>query len=185
MRKEIIETGKFLALILRHKPETIGIKLDSNGWVDVQELIDKASIYQKTERHIPLTKKILDEIVATNDKKRFEYSEDGWSIRASQGHSIAVALDLDPIDPPEFLYHGTAEKFLDAIKISGIKKMSRNHVHMNANPQMSLKVGMRHGKPVVLKIRAKEMDADGYKFFLSKNNVWLTEEVPIKYIDVN
>ena len=177
--------GKFLALILRHQPETIGLKLDSNGWADVQELIDLSNSYQKAEGYTPLTMELLDEIVETNDKKRFEYSEDGWCIRASQGHSINVDLDLDPKDPPEFLYHGTAERFIDAIKVSGLKKMSRNHVHMNVDPKMSLKVGMRHGKPILLKVRAKEMDADGYKFYLSKNNVWLTDEVPVKYIEFN
>jgi len=182
MRKELIGLSKFISLVLRHRPETIGIQMDNNGWVEVKELVEKSNEHQKSGRNSFLTKEILDEIVATNEKKRFSYSEDGLKIRASQGHSIGVDLALSPKDPPEFLYHGTADRFLDSIKKDGLKRMNRDHVHLSSDLNTVIKVGQRHGKPEVLKINSKEMQKDGFKFYLSENNVWLTESVPSKYI---
>jgi len=186
MKKELVSVSKFLSLVLRHKPETLGIKMDSEGWVEVDELIREYNIYQKSGKFglIELTKEILDEVVATNDKKRFAYSKDGWNIRASQGHSIEVDLKLDPKSPPEYLYHGTADKFTPAILKDGLKKMKRQHVHLSQTVETAAKVGSRHGKPQVLRIKSREMQKDGFNFFLSDNGVWLVNDVPVKYIDV-
>lgn len=183
MRKELIGMSKFLSFVLRHRPESIGLQMDENGWVDVNELIDKSNIYQKGSGYEPLTKEILDEIVATNEKKRFSYSDDGWLIRASQGHSVDIDLDLKPKSPPEYLYHGTADRFINLIKKDGLKKMNRNHVHLSSTFETALKVGQRHGNPKVLRIKSKEMDKDGLLLFLSDNDVWLADEVPAKYIE--
>ena len=132
-----------------------------------------------------MTKAILDEVVDTNEKKRFAYSEDGWCIRASQGHSVDVDLELKPQDPPEYLYHGTADRFVSLIQKDGLKRMNRNHVHLSSTLDTAIKVGQRHGTPKVLRVKAREMKKDGFSFFLSENKVWLTNEVPVKYIEVN
>ncbi len=168
------EISKFLSLVLRHKPETIGIKLDSNGWVDVDELISKM---QKG-----ITKEILEEIVLTNDKQRFAFNEDKTKIRANQGHSLNIDLGLKESTPPDMLYHGTAERFIKSIMETGIKKNSRRHVHLSENTETAVSVGNRYGKPVLLKVDTKRMSVDGYKFYVSENNVWLTDSVPVKYI---
>ena len=184
--KSIVKISKFLSLVLRHKPETIGIKISEDGWVNVNELIKKFNDYTifNNTKLIPINKSILDEVVDTNNKKRFAYSEDGLSIRASQGHSIDVDLKLTPQIPPEFLYHGTAVRFVDAIyKSGGLSKMKRQHVHLSQEESTAINVGSRHGKPLILKVKASEMLKDGYKFFLSDNGVWLVDEVPVKYID--
>jgi len=190
MRKELIGMSKFLSLVLRHAPETIGLQLDSEGWADVNELISKAEIYQKTEKFEPLTQKLLDEIVATNEKKRFAYSDDGWRIRASQGHSVDVDLKLKPTVPPKYLYHGTVEANLHSISINGLKKMSRNHVHLSADKSTAEKVGLRHAhgyknKLRVLRVNAEDMNKDGYDCYLSANGVWLTDNIPSKYIEID
>lgn len=179
MQKELVHISKFISLVLRHKPETIGLNMDSEGWVDVDELIHKANAY----RSASLTREMLDEVVATNDKKRFAYSDDGKRIRASQGHSIDVDLKLEPKDPPEYLYHGTANTSLGMIFRDGLKKMKRQHVHLSQSDDTATKVGSRHGKPVVLKVKAQEMKKDGFDFFLSANGVWLVDNVPVKYIE--
>lgn len=186
MKKELIGVSKFLSLVLRHKPETLGLNMDSEGWVDIDELIREYNVYQKSGKFglVPLAKDILDEVVATNDKKRFAYSADGWRIRASQGHSIEVDLKLVPKTPPEYLYHGTATRFVNFILSDGLKKMKRQHVHLSQTEETASKVGCRHGKPQVLRVRSGEMAKDGIKFFLSDNNVWLVESVPVKYIDI-
>ena len=183
MNKKLIGMSKFVSLVLRHKPETIGIKLDDDGWTDVQTLIYHAEIYQKSNGWEPLTKELLDEIVTDNNKKRFEYSKDGWKIRARQGHSVKVDLKYDPVDPPEYLYHGTAEKFVASIKTSGVNKGKRHHVHLSQDYDTAVKVGKRHGKPNVLRILSKEMFEDGLKFYKTDNNVWLTDEIPVEYIE--
>ncbi len=167
------DISKFLSLVLRHKPETIGLVLDENGWADVKELVSKMG---------NLTIETLEKIVETNDKKRFAFNEDKTKIRASQGHSLKINLDLKPVEPPEVLYHGTADKFVEVIKSTGIKKQSRSHVHLSSNFDTAVNVGQRHGKPVVLEVKAKKMHQDGYKFYLSENNVWLTDFVPSEYI---
>ncbi len=183
MKKELIGLSRFLSLVLRHDPAIIGIKLDKNGWVSCDELISKVNKYKNEKKSIELTKEILDEVVDTNDKKRFAYSQDKIKIRASQGHSIDVDLKLKPVEPPEYLYHGTAYRFIKSIKEDGLNKMSRQHVHMNEIPSMSEKVGSRHGTAKVLRIRANEMYKNGVNFYLSENKVWLTDNIDTKYID--
>jgi putative RNA 2'-phosphotransferase len=177
MRKDLVSVSKFLSLILRHKPETIGVSLDQNGWVPIQELLKAASVYNQA-----IKRELLDEVVFTNDKMRFSYSPDGLKIRANQGHSVEVNLALKPIEPPAVLYHGTVNKFLNSIWTSGLQKMERNHVHLSATIETAKAVGCRRGKPVVLSIEAQKMHQDGNEFFLSANGVWLTESVDIKYI---
>jgi putative RNA 2'-phosphotransferase len=185
MRKELIGMSKFISMVLRHKPATIGITLDGEGWVDVQELIDNASIYQSDKGMEALTKDLLDEIIDTNEKRRFEYSEDGWRIRARQGHSVDVELGYAAITPPKSLYHGTASRFVPSIRANGIDKRKRHHVHLSKDHDTAVKVGQRHGKPHVLRVDTETMSKDGYKFFETDNNVWLVDNIPAKYIDFN
>lgn len=169
--------SKFLSLILRHQPETINLVLDENGWADVNELIAKSA-----RNKIYFTSEELDEVVETNNKKRFAFNEDKTKIRANQGHSIDVDLALKAQQPPEFLYHGTAEINLSSILEKGIEKRSRQHVHLSGDKETAAKVGMRHGKPVILTIRTGFMFQEGIEFYLSENGVWLTDFVDAKYI---
>ncbi len=168
------EISRFLSLVLRHKPEKIDLVLDGNGWASVTELLSKLKP--------TITMEILKEIVESNDKKRFAFNEDKSKIRASQGHSIKIDLALESVEPPEVLYHGTAKRFLDSIKKSGLQKQSRTHVHLSGNHDTAINVGKRHGKPIVLKIDTKKMSIDGHKFYISENEVWLTDNVPVEYI---
>lgn len=175
--KQITNLSRFLSLVLRHEPQKIGIQLDASGWVPVNELIAGC------HRHgMPITSDLLREIVATNDKKRFALSEDGLRIRANQGHSVEVELGLSPAVPPETLYHGTVERFLDSIRSDGLKKGERHHVHLSAEEKTALKVGERRGQPVILRVAASQMHADGYTFHQTANGVWLTDHVPPQYI---
>ena len=167
----------FVALVLRHNPAAAGSALDKNGWADVNELINGIN---RTGRYIDF--ETLAEIVATDEKQRFAFNSEKSKIRASQGHSIDVDLELEETEPPKFLYHGTAEKYLESIKRQGIEKKTRNFVHLSPTEQTAIKVGSRHGSPVVLKIDAQRMAAEGYKFFISKNGVWLTDRVPFEYV---
>ena len=169
-------TGRFLAYVLRHNSAAAGIELDKNGWANVDELLVGV---QRSGRSIDITK--LEEIVATDDKCRFSFNEDKSKIRANQGHSIDVDLEFGEETPPDILYHGTAEKYIESIKQNDIQKRTRQFVHLSITEQAALNVGSRHGKPIVLKIDAKQMYSDGYKFFLSENGVWLTDNVPFKY----
>ncbi len=178
MSDELVRTSKFLSLILRHQPEKIGLTLDANGWADVDELILRANEAGKR-----LNRNLLDRIVAENDKKRFAFSEDGTRIRASQGHSIDIDLALTPSTPPDVLYHGTASRFVESIRAEGLHSGNRQHVHLSLDVATATMVGSRHGKPVVLVIRAGEMVAAGHQFYLSANGVWLTELVPAAFID--
>jgi putative RNA 2'-phosphotransferase len=170
--------SKFLSLILRHNPETIGLKLNENGWADVNELLLKA---RKNGPHFSFDD--LQEVVATNDKQRFAFNEDVTKIRASQGHSVNITLDLTPQEPPAFLYHGTVAKFIDSIKKEGLQKMSRQHVHLSQDKETAEKVGSRRGIPKILHIRSGQMQLDGFVFYLSDNGVWLTDHVPAHYIN--
>lgn len=172
-------TSKFLSLVLRHKPDTISLNLDENGWADVTALIEKCN-----QHNVILSKILLDEIVATNEKQRFAFNDDKSKIRANQGHSITVELDLEEKMPPEILYHGTAERFLDSILKNGILKQSRQQVHLSANIDTAQKVGTRHGKPVVLTVKAAAMYNAGHKFYLSQNGVWLTDSVHPEFLIV-
>lgn len=179
MNENIAKTvSKFLSLVLRHSPEKIGLKLDENGWADVEELILKCS--QKGNK---LDAVLLDYVVENNDKKRFAFNEDKTKIRASQGHSISVELNLNETEPSEYLYHGTVGKFMENIQKEGLKKMSRQHVHLSKDRETAIKVGSRRGVPKILTVRSGAMHRDGFKFYLSENNVWLTDEVPAKYIE--
>ncbi len=181
MSKELKSISKFMSLVLRHKPEEIGLQLDVNGWADVDELIEKMN--EKASQSI--TKELIEEVVESNEKKRFVFNEDHTRIRANQGHSIEVDLQLTPTTPPAILYHGTAKKHLASIMATGLNKASRHHVHLSANIDTAKQVGQRHGKPVVLLIDAQRMFTDGLSFYVSENNVWLTEEVNIMYLSIN
>jgi putative RNA 2'-phosphotransferase len=176
--KEINNISKFLSLVLRHTPETIQLQLDNNGWANVDELIIQSHQFGKE-----FDFGLLEEVVETNDKKRFTFNEDLTKIRANQGHSIAVELNLKESEPKDFLYHGTVEKFIDSIKKEGLQKMSRQYVHLSKDNETAIKVGSRRGKPIVLKVNATKMFENGFKFYLSENNVWLIDEVPAIYID--
>jgi len=173
------EISKMLSLILRHAPEHIGIILNQNGWTDIKQLISKA---KKAGYKINLEK--LLETVQTNDKQRFTISEDGRKIRAAQGHSIDIDIDLalPPIEPPEILFHGTASANLNSIFEQGIHSAKRQYVHLSPDEETALKVGSRHGKATVLKINTAQMFQDGFKFFKADNGVWLTDHILPKYI---
>ncbi len=173
---DLTKTSRFISLILRHKPETIGITLDEHGWAKVAELIDGIS---KTQ-YIDMA--MLEKIVATDNKQRFSFNEDKTLIRANQGHSISVDVELPEKKPPVVLYHGTGEKYVSSIDEQGLIPKSRLYVHLSKDEQTAKTVGSRHGKPVIYEIHADEMYEDGYQFYLSVNGVWLTKSVPTKYM---
>lgn len=175
--KEIIKISKFISLVLRHKPETIELRLDDNGWADTVDLIEKMN-----KTGFQLTLDVLDHIVLTNNKKRFSFNEDKTKIRANQGHSLEVELGLKETEPPEYLYHGTGEKSVNSILSTGLEKRSRQHVHLSNDIQTATMVGLRHGKPKIFIIAAKQMKTEGFSFFLSDNNVWLIDNVPVRYL---
>lgn len=177
MKDRTVRISKFLSLVLRHRPEEVGIKLDREGWVSVSELLRafEASGF-------PLTHEELQEVVSKNDKQRFSFNQDGSFIRANQGHSINVELGYEPVTPPPVLYHGTAERSLPSIKREGLLKGRRHHVHLSELRETALAVGKRYGKPVVLSVASGEMHRDGHQFFRSANGVWLTAHVPVRYI---
>jgi putative RNA 2'-phosphotransferase len=170
------DTSKFMSLILRHKPEVIDISLDEHGWANVDEMI--AGIAKTREFNMD----ILEEIVRTDEKQRYSFNEDKTLIRANQGHSIPVDVELDEAEPPRELYHGTGEKYVASIDVQGLIRKSRLYVHLSKDSDTAMKVGKRHGKPVVYIVKSGEMYKDGYKFYLSKNGIWLTKEVPAKYL---
>jgi putative RNA 2'-phosphotransferase len=176
--KETIKTSKFLSLVLRHEPERVGLKLGDGGWVGVEELLKAVNGHGTA-----LTLDQLKHVVETSEKKRFAFSEDGLRIRASQGHSVEVDLQYAPQTPPEILYHGTATRFLDSIRERGLQKMERHDVHLSAETKVTLQVGGRHGKPVLLTIRAGEMHKAGFIFRRSANGVWLVDHVPPQFIE--
>ncbi|NQU20130.1 MAG: RNA 2'-phosphotransferase [Candidatus Nealsonbacteria bacterium] len=176
--KSVKRTSKFLSLVLRHQPEKIGISLDDAGWVDVDVLLGA------TARHgRPISRDTLDYVVRTNDKQRFIFSEDGQRIRANQGHSVDVDLGYRPADPPEILLHGTPTRFIESIRQNGLKKMDRHHVHLHADEATATAVGRRRGKPVLLKVRAQDMAREGHEFLVTPNEVWLTDHVPVEFIE--
>jgi len=170
--------SKFLSYVLRHQPEAIGICLDSEGWVDIETLL------QAMQQHgQQLTRDALQTVVDTNDKKRFTISEDGLRIRAAQGHSTQqVAMQYTPVTPPSVLFHGTATRFLRSIQKQGLLPGSRQYVHLSANEEVAYSVGLRHGAPVILEVKAELMRQDGYAFYLADNGVWLTKAVPARYL---
>jgi putative RNA 2'-phosphotransferase len=170
--------SKFLSLVLRHDPGSIGLELDENGWAAVEMLIarsaGKGRVFSLEE---------LEEVVVKNDKQRFSFNGDKTKIRANQGHSVEVELQLEKEIPPITLYHGTVERFLTPIRAEGLQKMSRHHVHLSKDKETAEKVGNRRGPAIILTIRSGEMSKDGFVFYVSSNGVWLTDHVPIKYID--
>jgi putative RNA 2'-phosphotransferase len=178
MDRSLVSLSKFVSLILRHEPERIGLTLDPQGWAGVEELLAAAA------RHgTALTREKLERIVAENEKQRFAFSDDGQRIRARQGHSVDVDLKLSAQAPPDILYHGTAMRFLESIRATGLEARSRQHVHLSRDEATAIQVGQRHGKPIVLKVRAGQMHAVGHEFYLSENQVWLTARVPPQFLD--
>lgn len=170
------DTSKYISLILRHKPEVINITLDEHGWANVDELIKGVS---KTH---PIDFEMLEEIVASDEKQRYSFNEDKTLIRANQGHSIPVDVELEEVEPPEILYHGTGEKYVSSIDKEGLLPMSRLYVHLSSDMDTAIKVGKRHGRPVIYQVFSHNMAKDGYTFYRSVNGVWLTKEVPVKYL---
>jgi putative RNA 2'-phosphotransferase len=177
MNRRQTDISKFLSFALRHEPASIGIELDANGWVPIAELLEAARAHGRS-----ISRDELDVVVEQNSKRRFAISDDGQRIRASQGHSVDVDLGYEPAVPPATLYHGTATRFVDAIRSRGILRGSRHHVHLSVDAETARAVGSRHGSPVVLVVRAGAMAAAGMTFFVSANGVWLTEHVPPEYI---
>lgn len=174
----IVRLSKFLSLLLRHRPEVAGLELDPQGWVEVDVLLEKV----RAAGH-NMDRALLETVVATNNKKRFAFSEDGLRIRASQGHSVAIELGYAPVTPPEWLFHGTATRHLSAIREAGLIKGKRHHVHLSREEKTAVQVGGRHGVAVVLRVRAGEMHAAGHVFYCSENGVWLTDAVPPEYLE--
>ena len=171
-----VRLGRFLSLVLRHDPHAAGITLDEHGWADVNALLAGVN---RTGRKIDLF--TLERIVRENNKQRYSFNEDHTKIRANQGHSISVDVELREVEPPKYLYHGTASRFLPAIQAEGIRRMSRQYVHLSGDFETAVAVGKRHGIPVVITIDAAAMARDGVGFYRSENGVWLCEHVEPKY----
>jgi putative RNA 2'-phosphotransferase len=178
MTQDKIRTSKFLSLVLRHQPDSIGLVLDANGWADIDALIARAGAHGVT-----LTRELIAEIVATSDKQRFALDATGDRIRANQGHSVDIDLGLAPIEPPAILFHGTGAATVPAIRAEGLKPGDRQHVHLSPDAATAIKVGQRHGRPVVLRVFAGKMWGQGSPFFRSANGVWLTPAVPPEFIE--
>lgn len=174
--KVLTSTSKYISLILRHKPEVIGICLDEHGWADVNELVEGVN---KTH---PLDMELLERIVAEDEKQRYSFNEDRTKIRANQGHSVPVDVELKEIIPPDVLFHGTGYKFTSSIDEQGLIPKTRLYVHLSKDADTAYKVGSRHGRPVIYTVLSRQMYEDGYKFYLSVNGVYLTKEVPVKYL---
>lgn len=177
MRRELVQYSKFLSLVLRHDPASVGVKLDAAGWVNFDKLL-AAMKRKRTE----ITREIIVEVVETNEKQRFAFSPDMSKIRASQGHSIGVELGLKPAEPPEFLFHGTTWKNIPSIRKEGLLRGKRDHVHLSADEATATNVGARHGKPVILTVEARRLVVEGHAIYLSDNGVWLTSHVPAEFI---
>lgn len=176
-RHELKRHSKFLSLVLRHRPEAIGVELDEAGWTPVDELLDALVRHGR-----PLTREQLETIVRENDKQRFTFDEAGLHIRASQGHSVAVELGYEPRQPPDMLFHGTPRQFVSSIRRTGLRRQQRHHVHLHADRQTAIHVGSRRGQPVLLEIDAGRMHEAGYVFYVTPNEVWLTDAVPPEFI---
>ena len=175
--KRLVRISKFLSKYLRHAPHELGLELETGGWVAVDNLIEASA-----KAGFRYTRAELDEVVATNSKQRFSFDETGTRIRANQGHSVEVDLELPPATPPDVLYHGTGEKSVATILENGLVRMKRHHVHLSRDIETARAVGARHGRPVVLEVDAAAMAAAGHVFYLSENKVWLTDEVPARFL---
>lgn len=174
-----IRTSRFLSLVLRHRPERIGITLDAAGWVEIDELLAKCTAHGQ-----PLDRAALEHVVAHCDKQRFAISPCGSRVRASQGHSTDVALGYAASEPPDTLFHGTTERAVAAIRREGLRRMQRHHVHLSADEATAARVGERRGPAVVLRVDAAAMRRAGHVFFVSANGVWLTDSVPAEFVNV-
>jgi len=177
--KRKTKISKFLSLILRHKPETIDLELDENGWADVKELLEKSARNGNS-----FSREELESVVETNDKKRFAFDARREKIRASQGHSIEVEIEFEEKTPPKTLYHGTAEKNVEAILQNGLQKMQRHHVHLSTEIETARAVGIRYGKPVIFRIDTEKMLEANFKFHVSANGVWLVESVSPEFLEI-
>ena len=177
MTQDLAKVSKFMSLVLRHKPEEVGLVLDGQGWASIDELIDKAG-----KHGLALTREVIARVVETSDKQRFALDQSGQRIRANQGHSVDIDLGLVPSEPPPVLFHGTGDKSVAAIRVEGLKPGQRQHVHLSPDEDTAIRVGRRHGRPAVLRVAAGRMRESGHVFFLSTNGVWLTEAVPIEFI---
>ena len=175
---ELTKVSKFLSLVLRHEPERIGLTLDREGWADIGELIVRAA-----NHGMLLTREVVLQVVATSDKQRFAIDPTGKGIRANQGHSVEIDLGIEPCEPPAILFHGTAATAVASIRAEGLKPGQRQHVHLSPDEATAIKVGRRHGKPVVLRVQSGRMWAAGTEFFRSANGVWLTLAVPPGFIE--
>jgi putative RNA 2'-phosphotransferase len=175
--KRRTKISKFLSLILRHAPQTVGLRLEENGWVNVEELIIACA-----QNGRALTREELEEVVETNDKKRFSFNASRTKIRANQGHSIEIEIEFEKRTPPAILYHGTADKNVKSILERGLQKMRRHHVHLSIDKETARKVGMRYGKPVIFEIDTEAMIENNFEFFVSTNGVWLVENVPPQFL---
>jgi putative RNA 2'-phosphotransferase len=172
--KRLVTISKYLAKHLRHQPERLGLTLAPGGWVAVDALLRACAF--------PLTRSELDEVVTRNDKRRYSYDPTRMLIRANQGHSTPVDLQLEPVEPPEVLYHGTGEQAVPSIMRDGLQRMARHHVHLSPDVATARKVGARHGRPAVLVVEAGRLHRDGHAFYVSANGVWLVDDVPAAYL---
>jgi putative RNA 2'-phosphotransferase len=177
--RQLVDASKFLSYVLRHEPQTIGLTLDSEGWGSLEQVIAGSAQHGQ-----PLNLALIQQVVSTSDKKRFEITSDGLRIRAVQGHSTrSVERAFDAKVPPQWLFHGTAARFLDAIQSEGLKPGERHYVHLSADEETARAVGQRYGSPVVLTINAALMHAQGHVFYQAENGVWLTDAVPVLYFN--
>ncbi len=172
-----IQLSKFLSLILRHRPDSIGLTLDHQGWANIEELVQKGN-----NTGTQFGREDLLYVVENSNKKRFSISYDGLRIRAAQGHSVPVELGLSPQKPPSVLYHGTAVQFVESILSEGLKPQNRQHVHLSVDVATAYRVGQRHGKPIILEVQALPMHAVGFIFYIADNGVWLTDHVPADFL---
>ena len=173
----LVKISKYLSKHLRHQPERIGIKLAPGGWVAIDELLAACK-----KHSFPINRIELNEVVASNDKKRFSFDSTSTLIRANQGHSVEVDLQLEPAIPLDVLYHGTGHGAVEAILREGLCRMSRHHVHLSRDTTTAQKVGARHGRPVVFAVDSAAMHEAGYTFYCSENGVWLVDHVPPEYL---
>jgi putative RNA 2'-phosphotransferase len=179
MPPDPVQLSKFLSYVLRHKPDAVGLTLDPQGWISIDELITKGSAAGTR-----FGRDDLLHVVETSDKKRFSISDDGLRIRAAQGHSVTVELGLTPQEPPPVLYHGTATRFVESILLEGLKPQTRQQVHLSLDEATAHRVGQRHGKPIIFKIDAQRMHGQGFNFYLADNGVWLTDRVPPEFLSL-
>jgi putative RNA 2'-phosphotransferase len=173
----VVKISKYLSKHLRHQPERLGLTLGTGGWVEVEQLLASCAAHQ-----FVVSRDELNEVVATNDKRRFAFDETGTRIRANQGHSVDVDLKLEPSNPPDVLYHGTGRQHVDSILRTGLVKMARHHVHLTADFETAVKVGARHGSPEVFVVETAALVRDGHTFYRSANGVWLVDAVPASYL---